>query len=299
VGTKHTWAKVAAIAVCGLLAFAIFVKGNHKVEGQFVLEASEKQIVPAPFDGYLKTVDATAGDFVLTEATGAKFDALNEASPLIPLIAFPRPVTIMATLNTAELRNKLNGALADELAYNKQAQIYRREGIQKEGDAQMSEAEAAKARSQVNLFREQIASATNMAPVDGLVLKGDLKTKIGAPVKIGEELFQVGERDKIRAEVSIPEDQITDVQVAQHGELDATSFPGQHIKFTVERITPVAEVSSSHNVYKVRAVLDPADQKPWMKPGMEGIAKVHVGEESYAWIWTHRLVNWVRMKLWL
>ena len=43
---KHTWAKAAAIAVAGLIAFAVLVKGNHKVEGQFVLEASEKQIVP-------------------------------------------------------------------------------------------------------------------------------------------------------------------------------------------------------------------------------------------------------------
>jgi multidrug efflux pump subunit AcrA (membrane-fusion protein) len=299
VGPKHTWAKVAAIAVCGLIAFAVLVPGDHKVEGQFVLEASEKQVVPAPFDGYLKTVHATAGDLVLTEQTGARFDDINDTCPLLPVIAFPRPVTVMATLDTAELRNKLNGALADRLAYIKQAQIARKGGIEKEGDAQMAEAEAAKAQSQIDLFNTQIASATIKAPVDGMVLKGDLKTKIGAPLKIGEEMFQVGEREKIRAEVSVPEDQITDVQLEQHGELAATSFPGEHIKFTVERITPVAEVSGAHNVYKVRAIIKPDDQKPWMKPGMEGIAKVYVGRESYGWIWTHRLINWVRMKLWL
>ena len=55
----------------------------------------------------------------------------------------------------------------------------------------------------------------------------------------------------------------------------------------------------SHNVFKVRVLIDDKATKPWMKPGMEGIAKVYVDQRRYAWIWTHRLVNWVRMKLWL
>jgi len=36
-----------------------------------------------------------------------------------------------------------------------------------------------------------------------------------------------------------------------------------------------------------------------MRPGMEGLAKVEITKARYAWIWTHRLVNWVRMKLWM
>jgi hypothetical protein len=32
---------------------------------------------------------------------------------------------------------------------------------------------------------------------------------------------------------------------------------------------------------------------------MEGVAKIDLGRRSYAWIWTRRIVNWVRMKLWL
>jgi hypothetical protein len=36
-----------------------------------------------------------------------------------------------------------------------------------------------------------------------------------------------------------------------------------------------------------------------MAPGMKGVAKIHVGRRSYAWLWTRDLVNWVRMRLWV
>jgi hypothetical protein len=32
---------------------------------------------------------------------------------------------------------------------------------------------------------------------------------------------------------------------------------------------------------------------------MEGLAKVDIGQRAYGWIWTRKLVNWVRMKLWI
>ena len=37
---------------------------------------------------------------------------------------------------------------------------------------------------------------------------------------------------------------------------------------------------------------------PDMRLGMEGLAKIDIDRRPYGWIWTRRLVNWVRMKLW-
>jgi multidrug resistance efflux pump len=298
VGPKHTWAKVISLAVAGLIAYSVLVQGTQKVEGQFVFEASEKQIVSAPFEGILNSVSVAPGDMVFTENTGAHFDQLNRVCPVAPLIVFRRPETVLATLKTAELVTKLKGAQAQVLTALKQAQMARKEGIKKEGEAQMYEAEAQKAQADADLYQQHIDSATIKSPVDGIVLQGDLRTKIGAPLKIGEELFHVADPAKIRAELSIPEDQIVDLKVGHPGELAAGTNPGMHIPFHVERINPVAEVVAAHNVFKVRAKLD-GDPKVWMKPGMEGIAKVSVDKKPYAWLWTQRLVNWVRMKLWI
>ncbi len=56
VGPKNTWAKIIAILIAGLLAFSVFAHGTFRIESPFVLEASEKNVVPAPYEGYLKSV---------------------------------------------------------------------------------------------------------------------------------------------------------------------------------------------------------------------------------------------------
>ena len=112
-------------------------------------------------------------------------------------------------------------------------------------------------------------------------------------------------RRALRAELSVPEDQVSEMlSIGQNngrwkGILKTTSYPDRPIRFTVERINPIATVSGTKNAFKVRAIIEPQDMQPWMRPGMEGLAKVEITKARYAWIWTHRLVNWVRMKLWL
>jgi len=54
---------------------------------------------------------------------------------------------------------------------------------------------------------------------------------------------------------------------------------------------------NDRNIFKVRVRL--SEPPFWMRPGMEGVAKVSIGERPYIWIWTRKVVNWLRMKLWL
>ena len=77
------------------------------------MEPSEKQIVPAPFEGYLKTVNVNLGDMVFSEKSSDIFDNFIHSSPVAPLIVFPHPPEILATLNTAEYQSKWLGALDD------------------------------------------------------------------------------------------------------------------------------------------------------------------------------------------
>ena len=63
-GPKHTWLKLAAIAVSALLIFVFFFKGMYRVESPFVIEAMQRQVVPAPFDGYLAKVMVKPSDDV-------------------------------------------------------------------------------------------------------------------------------------------------------------------------------------------------------------------------------------------
>jgi hypothetical protein len=35
-----------------------------------------------------------------------------------------------------------------------------------------------------------------------------------------------------------------------------------------------------------------------LRPGMEGVGKVAIGERRLIWIWTHKLIDWVRLAFW-
>jgi hypothetical protein len=129
------------------------------------------------------------------------------------------------------------------------------------------------------------------------VVSEDLKRQIGAPVETGKILFEIARVEELRAELYVPEDSIASVAVGQAGELASVSHPEQKIQFQVERINPIAEVVNSKNIFKVRARL--LEQHAWMRPGMEGIAKITAEKKSYLWMGFHRLTNWLRMKLWL
>ena len=64
----------------------------------------------------------------------------------------------------------------------------------------------------------------------------------------------------------------------------------------VERITPVSATRDGRNYFRVEAVLE--DPGADLRPGMEGIAKIEAGRRRLLWIWTHDLLDWLRLRLW-
>jgi len=270
-GPKYTWTKILAILVLGVVLFLIFGKGQYRAEAPFVLETTYQQVVCASFDGYIKGVNVEVGDTVKE----------NE--------------TTLAELDTAELRLQLAAAKAEKAGYLKQVAAAMRDG--ETAQAQIAQANSDKVDAQIELLNYLIEQGKIISPISGTVVKGDLKRQIGAPVKTGDVLFEVMPLESLRAELLVPEDQIFDIAVDQEGYLATVSYPAQRIKFVVERINPMAEVVNNRNVFKVRVRL--LERRSWMRPGMEGVAKVSIGKRRYIWIWTRRIVNWLRMKLWL
>ena len=275
---KHTWIKAAGIAIAGFLAFAIFVKGTYRVEAPFVLQPVEQQVVPAPFDGNLEAVFVDPGDPV----EGGK--------------------TVLARLETHPLLLKLGEARKDQIAYLAQADAAAAiDKPDKTAEAMIARDQAASVAAQIDFLEYQISQAEITSPTGGIVMSGDLRRQIGGPVKTGEVLFEVAPIEALRGELAVPNDEIADVKLGQTGELATASYPDRHIEFTVERVNPMSEIAEHQNVFKVRVRL--AETPLWMRPGMEGLAKVDVKvdgkDPSYLWIWSRPIVKWVRMKLWL
>ncbi len=269
-GSRYTWIKLMILAVMGLAIFAVYGQGTYRAQASFVFKPAAQRTICAPFDGYVKTVGVEVGDTV------------------------KRNSTIMAVLDTTELELKLASAKADEFRYRKEEDAYTRDGdIAK---ASISSSQADSALADINLLKYMISQAQIFCPVPGVVVSGEMKERIGAPVKTGDILFEVTDVNAIEAELYVPEDQIQEIVKGQTGFLATASYPGRRIDFKVERISPSAEVVNNRNVFKVRATLE--THAMWMRPGMEGIAKVDLGQRRYLWIWSRKIINWLRMKLW-
>ena len=73
-------------------------------------------------------------------------------------------------------------------------------------------------------------------------------------------------------------------------------MPGEPLPFVVEKVTPVAETAAAGNTFRVEAVLNSSAAQ--LRPGMEGVGKVAIGQRNLFWIWTHRLVEWLRLSTW-
>lgn len=268
-GPRHTWAKVAAVLLAGVAAFLIFAKGEYQAEGSFVLEPARKQIIQPPFDGQLQRVEVDVGAVV-------------------------REGQLLAEMDTTDLRGRLAEVQAQLAVARIDADKARGEG--KQADVKIALAQADQASAQIALLEYHIDQARIVAPFAGRILSGDWKHQFRPPVKTDQTLFELAPTEGMRAELSVPEDQIAEVAEKSTGELATASYPQRRIGFVVERIEPLARVEGTQNVFRVRVRLDETPE--WLRPGMEGVARVDLGRRAYGWLWTRRLANWVRMKLW-
>ena len=157
--------------------------------------------------------------------------------------------------------------------------------------AQIDQAEA-----QVALFAEQLRRARLVAPFDGVIVAGDLSQSVGASVERGQQLFEIAPLDSYRVILEVDERDISDVTIGQTGTVLLSSLIDTPLAFTVDNVTPVAEAREGRNYFRVEATLDDATGR--LRPGMEGVGKTTIERRRLIWIWTHRLVEWVRIKSW-
>jgi biotin carboxyl carrier protein len=272
IGPKHWVAKSIIFLSIAAVVFLCVYSPMYRVVAPFSFAATEKRSVDAPFEGYLKEVFVRPADKV------------KAGQPLF-------------ALDTTELKKELTRSLGEMNSYEKQYYKNLGEKPPKVAEANQAWAQREVARAEAELHQYKIDRATVKAEIDGEVLEGDLKDKLGGAVKRGDPLMVIGQPQALRGELRVAEKDIQDVKVGAKGNLAITSLPQEKFPFTVERIVPSTEVKDNASHFKVIAKLDQNDTK-WL-PGMEGEARVDVRPRTLIWQWTHRVVDFVRLKLWI
>ena len=269
-GSGHPGWKLGALGVIALAAFLALATGDFRVSANSTVEGVVQRAVSAPINGFVTEAPLRAGDTV-------------------------RQGQVIARLDDRDLKLERTKIESQREQYVKQF----REAMGKRERAQIAivSAQIAQAQAQLALIDEQLTRTSLAAPFDGLIVSGDLSQRLGSPVERGQVLFEVAPLADYRVVLQVDERDIAYVAVGQRGELTVTSMPGERFAFAVRTITPVNTAREGRNFYRVEAVLE-GEGSARLRPGMEGVGKIHIEERKLVWIWTYGLTDWVRLWIW-
>ncbi|MEM6315289.1 MAG: HlyD family efflux transporter periplasmic adaptor subunit, partial [Planctomycetota bacterium] len=274
IGPQYMLGKL--IAICGLaLVIFLFIPGlaDHNVTAPFSLEPMTKRLVSTPIEGKIDEVHVLPGDVV------------EVGDPLL-------------TFDTRELFNQM-------IAAEKQAASLRAEAAAEESRDEIAQARAlnqraAASEAQAQLLQDKIDNATLRATIAGTILTGDYRDRRGDVVQAYQQMFVIApaEKSNLHAVLEVDERDIQDIEIGMTGQLATRGEPGKKFTFEVKDIIEQPAAKEGASRYRVEAKITDTPADTWYT-GQQGQAKIDAGDSTYAWTLTHRLIDFVRIKLWI
>jgi len=271
IGPKHVGWKILGIAVFALLIYAGSGTWPYRVTSPFVLKANAKRVIAAPYEARLNAVLAEPGDLV---KAGQLLGTLN---------------AIELKLELVESQSQLKAATLEKSKATAEKEL---------ADAQQAQARIEQIRAHISLLQYRIDRSEIRSPIQGVVLTGHWRDKIGSVIELGQPLFEVAPVEDLIAIVRVSESDIDQINTLTlpTGQLATRSQPEEKFDFLVTRIIPLATPIEGQNVFEVQCHL--ADPAPWLRPGMQGLAKINAGDRRITWIATHQITDTLRLWLW-
>lgn len=268
---QHSAWKLTGVLSAVLLSVLVLLPWAFRVDATLTLRSKDLLFMPAPFDGYLQQVHVDVGDQV-------------EAGQ------------VLVQLDTRDLFLEESMAQADVMRFSREAQ--KSQAARQLAEMQINLARQEQSASRLALVRHQLAHAKVTAPQAGVVVEGELKKNLGAPLRKGDLLLKLAQTDDTYLELEIDQVDIHEVQVGTRGEMALVGRPDQRFDIVLERIDPVSTLREGRSVYLARAQAVSAIPA-WWRPGMGGSARLDVGERPLIWVMTYRTVRFLREFFWL
>jgi RND family efflux transporter MFP subunit len=263
------WKTIGLVLAAAAVVIFSLSTSAYRIDAKAQLQGTVQRVVIAPFDGFLAEAPVRAGDRV-------------------------RAGQLMSRLEDRELSLERTGLLGERAKLVKE----HREALATHDRSRVSvlQAKLDQADAQLALVEEKLNRTRVTAPLDGIVVSGDHSQSLGAPLQRGQVLFQVAPLNSYRIILNVDEREIAAVRSRQSGQLVLAGLPNDVHRFTVERVTPISTALEGQNFFRVEARLD--DSNTLLQPGMHGVAKIEAGNRRRIWIWTHGIVDWLRLSLW-
>ena len=260
------------VGTCVALACFGFVFGRMSYQPTVpcVVTAAHLRHVAAPIDGILIAAHVTDGDRVQRGDVLCEFDR-------------------------RELDRQIAALDAELLVLERERD--RAMAVDSPVEVQLAAAKQHQVRAQLDILQGRAEHTAVRAPIDGVVVKGDLRMMIGGVLQRGRPLFEIAPLEQWRLELQIPESLADDLGSDVPGVFASFARPEETHGFRLSRLQPAARSHNQKTVYMAEADID-ADLAGIL-PGMEGVARIQLGSRPIWWVALHRAIDWIRMNLWL
>jgi multidrug efflux pump subunit AcrA (membrane-fusion protein) len=261
-------------AVAALVAAAVLVwPTTFRVVAPARVEGAVQRVIAAPTDGFVRAVAVRPGDAV-------------------------REGQVLLALEDQDLALERDKWRAEIGQLDKQY----REALSKDDAAQIVVARSRleQAQTQLELALRQLERAQLKAPIDGVVISGELTQAIGTPVKRGQELMTLAPDRRFRVVAEVDEQDVAPLRDGQAAQVMFATFTGEPLPFAVTRVSPVATTLDGRNVFEVEGRIDDAAaaRHGGLRHGLRGVARIDIDERSQGAIWWQRLAAWVQRTAW-
>jgi multidrug resistance efflux pump len=166
-------------------------------------------------------------------------------------------------------------------------------------EIEATEAELSRLEAQRRYTEDQLQLLRVVSPMSGLITTPKLKEKVGQNIKKGDLIAQVHELKTIRAEISVSENEIGDVQVGQEVVVKARAYPEKSFYGKISSVATTAIKGDNGQPTRTVLVTTQIDNHSFLlKPEMTGNAKIECGRRSIIDLVTRRFVHYLRVEFW-
>ncbi len=268
-GSAHLGVKFISVLMVTAFVFMFFMHWEYKVSANAKLEGAIERVITSPENGFIKKASARPGDIV---ELGAGLATLDDRD------------LQLEKLKWLGKHKQVSKEYREALALHDLSRI----GILR---AQLSQAEA-----QLEILEQKLSRTVIVASISGVIVSGDYTRALGSPVERGQVLYKVSPLEDYRIILQVDESDVSDVSVGMSGELTLSAAAEETFEMKVVKITPVSIAENGINYYQVEASLITSPE--FLRPGMQGVGKISVGQRQLLWVWTHEMLDWIRLKLW-
>ena len=268
-GAGYLGTKLITTIIAGVLLIAYFMPWDYRISANAILEGEIERVITSPEEGYLKEASVRPGDLVEAGATLATLD--------------DRDLQLEKLKWSGKLQ-QVSKEYREALAFHEQSQI----GILR---SQLAQAEA-----QLEILEHKLNRIVITSPISAVIVSGDYTRALGSPVERGQVLYKVSPLENYRVVLQVDESDVSEITVGLKGELTLSAAAEETFEMEVVKITPVSTAENGINYFQVEASL--ASTPDFLRPGMQGVGKIDIGERQLFWLWTHKAADWIRLKLW-